>query len=271
MPRFQTQDGVELFYKDWGTGQPVVLLSSWLLNSDMWELQFASLLGAGYRVIALDRRGHGRSDQPGGGYDMDTLAADVDALFRALDLRDAVLVGQSMGGAEAVRYLSRYGTDRVSRLVGIGATLPFMEKTDDHPLGGDRCAMLGSIELLSRDRFAWMEMGLPGFYGDSVPVSPLVQNWLVGMTASCGHRAMVECQRTAAFTDLRPDLPGISIPSLLIVGSEDQSTSVELNREAVGLLPNGRLSVYEGVAHALYLTHAERLNEELVGFISERL
>jgi len=269
MPRFLGHGGVELFYKDWGTGRPVVLLSSWLLNSDMWELQFASLLGAGYRVIALDRRGHGRSDQPCGGYDIDTLAADVDALFLALDLRDAVLVGQSMGGAEAVRYLSRFGTDRVSRFVGIGATLPFMEKTGDHPLGGDRCAMEASIDLLGKDRFAWMELGLPGFYGDSVPVSQIVRDWLVGMTFSCGHLAMVECQRTAAFTDLRADLPGISIPSLLIVGSEDQSTSVELNREALGLVPNGRLSVYEGVAHALYLTHAERLNQELIGFMAE--
>ncbi|WP_375768368.1 alpha/beta hydrolase [Archangium gephyra] len=266
----RTRDGVDLFYKDWGTGKPVVFLSGWTLGSDMWNYQLVPLSGQGLRCIAYDRRGHGRSSDPGRGYDYDTLADDLAAVLGALDLRDVTLVGHSMASGEMVRYLSRHGDGRIARVVFVApAATPFPLKTADNPDGID-ASIFEYIrnQLLLRDFPRWLADNARPFV--TAETSPEMMEWLMGMMRQCSMKAVIECNRSGTSTDFRAELPGIRVPALVIHGDKDVSAPLELTgRRTAQLIPGSRLEVYEGAPHGLFVTHMDRLNADLLAFVRD--
>jgi pimeloyl-ACP methyl ester carboxylesterase len=271
MPYIITEDEVEIFYQDWGTGRPVVLIHGWPLNSNMWEKQATFLAEHGLRVITYDRRGFGKSDQPWGDYDYDTLADDLATLLDSLELTGVTLVGFSMGGGEVARYLSLYGSERVSQAVLISAVTPFLLKTEDNPDGVDS-KVFDDIEAeLRKDRPAFIHDFGPKFYGRSMvnhTVSEPVLEWTQEMALTGSLRATLACANAWATTDFRADLAAIDIPVLVIHGTGDETVPIEVSaHRAVKLLPKATLSEYEGEPHGLFLTAADRLNQELLDFI----
>jgi len=265
-PFIVTRDGTNLFYKDWGHGRPVVLLAAWCLNSDAWDYQTTYLTDRGVRCIAYDRRGHGRSSQPGGGYDYDTLAADLAAVIDQLDLHEVSLVGHSMGAGEVVRYLTRHGSSRVTRIVLVAPALPFLMKTADNPDGIDRANFERFRAALSKDFPGVLWANWPPFF---VPgTSHEMMAWAASLMLQCPLKVALDCQRTNAETDFRPDLPKVSVPALIIQGTADVSLPIDLTgRRAAKLIPNCELKVYEGAPHGLIFTHMDRLNPDLLEFI----
>ena len=272
MPYFKTADGTEIYYKDWGAGAPVVLVHGWPLNADMWEHQAVALAESGLRVISYDRRGFGRSGQPWSGYDYDTLAGDLNDLMNTLDLRGASLVGFSMGGGEVVRYLSRYGAARVSRAVLVASVVPYMLKTDSNPDGTEAKQFDGIVEKLRADRPAFLKEFGKMFYGRTAlnhTVSEPVLKWTQGMALLASPRATTECVRAFSETDFRADCQAITVPTLVIHGTGDETVAIDAaGRAAAKLIPGARLSEYDGEPHGLFLTAANRLNAELVQFIT---
>lgn len=271
MPFMITEDEVELFYQDWGSGRPVVLIHGWPLNSDMWEKQATFLAEHGLRVIAYDRRGFGRSEQPWGDYDYDTLAADLDALVEGLELEDATLIGFSMGGGEVVRYLSTYGAERVSKAVLISAVTPYLMKTDDNPDGVDPKIFETNEKQIRDDRPAFLHDFGPKFYGRSIvnhTVSEPVLEWTQEMALTGSLRATLATANAWSSTDFRKDLEGITVPVLVIHGTSDGTVPIDNSgRRTVKLLPNASLSEFDGEPHGLFLTASDRLNQELLNFI----
>jgi non-heme chloroperoxidase len=263
----RTREGADLFYRDWGTGKPVVFLSGWALSCDMWNYQMVPLSEQGLRCIAYDRRGHGRSSDPGRGYDYDTLADDLASVLETLDLRDVTLVGHSMASGELVRYLSRHGDGRVERLVFVApAATPFVLKTADNPDGIDASVLeYFRTQVLLRDFPQWMADNAPPFF---VPeTSPEMRHWLMSLMLRCSMKALIECNRAMSSTDFRAELPRIRVPTLVIHGDKDASAPLELSgRRTAQLIPGSRLEVYEGAPHGLFLTHMERLNADLLAF-----
>lgn len=272
-PFIECADGTRLFFRDWGTGRPVVFAPPWALNADWWEPQVASLSGRGIRCIVYDRRGHGRSSEPGRGYDLDTLADDLSALFVQLDLRDVVLVGHSMGAAEVVRYVARHGTSRVARVVLVATITPFILKTADNPDGVDRAALERGRELLLKEGPQRIADAAPAFFGaPAIPVAAETMAWWTRMMVDrCPMSVMLALHRAFTESDFRPDLPKVTVPTLLIHGDKDASTPLDRSgRRTQALIPGSVLKVYEGAAHGLTITHAERLNADLVAFIEGR-
>jgi pimeloyl-ACP methyl ester carboxylesterase len=271
MPYIITEDEIEIFYQDWGAGRPVVLIHGWPLNSDMWEKQATFLAEHGLRVITYDRRGFGKSDQPWGDYDYDTLADDLATLLDSLELTNVALVGFSMGGGEVARYLSLYGSERVSQAVLVSAVTPFLLKTDDNPDGVEGKVFDGIAAELRKDRPAFLHDFGPKFYGRSIikhTVSEPVLEWTQEMALTSSLRATLACANAWATTDFRADLAAIDIPVLVIHGTVDATVPIEVSaRRAVKLLSNATLSEYEGEPHGLFLTAADRLNQELLNFI----
>lgn len=271
MPFIITEDEVEIFYQDWGAGRPVVLIHGWPLNSDMWEKQATFLAEHGLRVITYDRRGFGRSEQPWGNYDYDTLAGDLDSLLDTLDLRDVALIGFSMGGGEVVRYLSLYGTERVSQAVLISAVTPYLMKTDDNPDGVDPRIFETNEEQIRTDRPAFLHDFGPKFYGRSMvnhTVSEPVLEWTQNMALTGSLRATLATANAWSSTDFRNDLASISIPVLVIHGTSDGTVPIDNSgRRTAKLLPNATLSEFDGEPHGLFLTASDRLNKELLAFI----
>jgi non-heme chloroperoxidase len=266
-PYVETRDGQQLFYKDWGAGAPVLLLGAWALPSDMWEYQMVPLSEQGLRCIAYDRRGHGRSSQPGTGYDYDTLADDLAAVLDALDLQGVTLVGMSMAGGEMVRYLTRNGHQRIARVVFVATdATPIRLQTADNPNGipAERAEFFRR-QLLLRDYPNWMEENRQPFF---VPeTSRQMQEWVRGMMLRTSMKALVECNRSMTSTDFRPELRTIAVPTLLIHGDKDVSAPLEVTgRPTAELIPRARLEVYEGAPHGLFLTHMERLTRDLLAF-----
>ncbi|MFH8255677.1 alpha/beta fold hydrolase [Streptomyces roseolus] len=262
---------VELYYEDHGTGQPVVLVHGWPLDGASWEKQTAALLAAGHRVVTYDRRGFGRSDQPAYGYDYDTLAADLHAVLTALDLRDAVLVGFSMGSGEVTRYLGSYGSERVSKAVMIGVVPPFLLKTDDNPGGVDGSVFQGIQEAVAADRHAFMTDFLADFYnvdvlgGERISEQVVQASWNVAAGASA--KGTLDCVR-AWLTDFRADLPRIDVPTLIIHGDADRTLPVEATAVPLsGLIDGARLTIVPGAPHGLLWTHAAEVNAELLAFL----
>ncbi|MFC8175723.1 alpha/beta fold hydrolase [Streptomyces sp. NPDC057325] len=262
---------VELYYEDHGTGQPVVLVHGWPLDGASWEKQTAALLAAGHRVVTYDRRGFGRSDQPAYGYDYDTLAADLHAVLTALDLRDAVLVGFSMGSGEVTRYLGSYGSERVSKAVLIGVVPPFLLKTDDNPGGVDGSVFQGIQEAVAADRHAFMTDFLADFYnvdvlgGERISEQVVQASWNVAAGASA--KGTLDCVR-AWLTDFRADLPRIDVPTLIIHGDADRTLPVEATAVPLsGLIDGARLTIVPGAPHGLLWTHAAEVNAELLAFL----
>lgn len=273
-PRFiEASDRTNLYYKDWGAGRPVLFIAAWSLSSDIWEYQMTYLSGQGVRCIAYDRRGHGRSDQPGHGYDYDTFAADLASVIEQLDLRDLTLVGHSMGGGEIVRYLSRHGSSRVSKIVLLAASTPFLLKTADNPDGMDRGVLEKFREALIADRPLVLTQGAPGVFGKGLPdcaASEAMIQWVVAICLQCSLKAAVETIRAVNETDFRSEMAKITVPTLIIHGDKDSSAPLELTaRKGVKLIRGSRLEIYEGAPHGLPLTHTERLNRDLLAFIKQ--
>lgn len=274
MGTITTSDGTEIFYKDWGPrdAQPIVFHHGWPLTADDWDNQMLFFLHEGYRVIAHDRRGHGRSSQTASGHEMDTYAADVKALATALDLKDAVHIGHSTGGGEVARYVARADPGRVARAILIGAVPPIMVQTPDNPEGlplevfdGFRAGLAANRAQLFRD----VPSGpFYGFNREGVTVSQgLIDNWWrQGMMGSA--EAHYECIKAFSETDFTEDLKAIDVPVLVIHGTDDQIVPLHDSAlKAIKLLKHGTLKTYEGLPHGLCATHPEVVNPDLLAFV----
>jgi non-heme chloroperoxidase len=272
MPFIEANDGTEIFYNDWGTGAPVVLIHGWPLHSASWEYQARVLAENGYRVITYDRRGFGKSGQPYTGYDYDTLAGDLAALLDELDLSGVTLVGFSMGGGEVARYLALYGAARVVKAVLISAVTPYMLKTADNPEGIDEKVFVEMAENIRKDRPAFMRQFAAPFYGRTMvshTVSEDTLDFFVMMALHGSPVATLRCAVAFSGTDFRDDLLGITVPTLLIHGTADKTVPIEVSaRRAVKMIPNAELIEYEGEAHGLNVTAAEKLNADLLTFLA---
>jgi non-heme chloroperoxidase len=263
-----TADGVDLFYRDWGAGRPLLFLSGWTLNSLMWGYQMEPLAKEGFRCIAYDRRAHGRSSDPGGGYDFDTLADDLAAVVAALDLQDVIGVAHSFSSGEIVRYLTRHGDGRIAGVIMLApAAIPFLMKTEDNPLGLSIEAMQAVGSDLAEDFPGWAERhSAPYFAGWG---SRGIIDATLAMMNQTSHQAMLALAEIQGTTDFRSELARIDIPVLFIHGDRDASAPIELtSKPACDLVKSARLIVYEGGPHGLYFTHKADLNRDIVRFAS---
>ena len=276
MAYITTQDGAEIFYKDWGPreAQPIVFHHGWPLSSDDWDAQLLFFLGHGYRVIAHDRRGHGRSSQIDGGHDMDHYAADAAAVAAHLGLRNAVHIGHSTGGGEVARYVARYGQPqgRVAKMVLVSAVPPIMVQTADNPGGTPLSVFDGFRKALAANRAQFfLDVASGPFYGFNRPDAKVSEGairnwWRQGMMGS----ALAHCEGIAAFseTDQTEDLKAITVPTLVMHGDDDQVVPYEnAALRQMKLLPNGQLKIYRGYPHGMLTTHAEVLNPDLLAFV----
>ncbi|AXQ27523.1 alpha/beta fold hydrolase [Solimonas sp. K1W22B-7] len=272
MSTITTKDGTQLYYKDWGSGQPVVFSHGWPLNSDSWEAQMMFLADKGYRCIAHDRRGHGRSSQPWNGNEMNTYADDLAALMDMLDLKKAVLFGFSTGGGEVARYIGRHGTRRVAKAGLISAVAPLMLKTPANPGGlpvsvfdGLRAGSLADRSQLYRD------IASGPFYGYNRPGAKPSQGvidsfWMAGMM--CGHKNAYDCIKAFSETDFTEDLKKFDVPTLVLHGDDDQIVPIgAAGLASAKILRNATLKVYKGAPHGLSDTHKDQLNQDLLAFI----
>ncbi|TCU21796.1 non-heme chloroperoxidase [Rhizobium azibense] len=273
MSSIATKDGAQIFYKDWGSGQPIVFHHGWPLSADDWDNQMLFFLGKGFRVIAHDRRGHGRSSQTSGGNDMDTYAADVAALAEALDLRDAVHIGHSTGGGEVTRYVARHGKGRVAKAVLISAIPPVMVKSEQNPGGLPIEVFDGYRAALAANRAQlYLDIASGPFYGFNRPGAAISEGtirnwWRQGMMG--GANAHYECIKVFSETDFTEDLKVIDVPVLVMHGSDDQVVPIAGSAElSVKLLKNGKLKVYDGYPHGMFTTHADVINADLLAFIN---
>ncbi|MBC7829475.1 MAG: alpha/beta hydrolase [Chitinophagaceae bacterium] len=267
-----TGEEVALSYKDYGHGRPVILIHGWPLSKEMWEYQVEDLVNAGLRVIKYDRRGFGKSDKPWNGYDYDTLTEDLHAIIDQLNLHDVVLVGFSMGGGEAVRYISRYGTERVSKLVLISAVTPFMAKSSDNEDGVDESVFTEMLNQLRKDRIAFLDDFGKKFFSVSLinhPVSTPLLDYYRMLASFALPRATKLCAVSFAHTDFRQDLKKIDIPTLIIHGDDDKTVPIEVSSDlTAGIIANSVYKKYEGAPHGLFYTHKEQLNQDLIDFCS---
>ncbi|GAA3040260.1 alpha/beta fold hydrolase [Actinokineospora globicatena] len=272
MPYVTTSDDARIFYKDWGEGRPVVLSHGWPLSSDSWEAQQLHLASNGFRAVAHDRRGHGRSSQTWTGNDMDTYADDLAVLLDTLDLREVTLVGFSTGGGEVARYIGRHGTARVAQAVLVSAVPPFMLQTDDNPGGvplevfdGLRASSLADRSQLYRD------LADGPFFGDNRPGAEVSQGirdafWRQGLQS--GHRNAYECVAAFSATDFRVDLDAFDVPTLVIHGDDDQVVPFEVGGKAsAARIANATLTTYPGAPHGITDTHKQQLADDLLAFL----
>lgn len=273
MPFVTASDGARIHYKDWGEGRPVVLSHGWPLNSDSWEAQQLFLASHGFRAIAHDRRGHGRSTQTWHGNDMDTYADDLATLIDTLDLRDVTLVGFSTGGGEVARYVGRHGSTRLARIVLVSAVPPFMLRTDDNP-GGVAIETFDAIRagsLADRSQL-YHDLADGPFFGNNRPGADVSRGireafWRQGLQA--GHRGAYECIAAFSATDFRADLDAIDVPTLVIHGDDDQVVPFEVGGKAsAARIKNAQLKVYPGAPHGITDTHKDQLGADLLEFLS---
>lgn len=268
-----TKDGTQIFFKDWGTGKPVVFSHGWPLDADAWDAQMLFLLQHGYRVIAHDRRGHGRSSQPSGGHEMDTYSDDLAALIEHLDLKGVTLIGHSTGGGEVTRYVGRHGTKRVSKVVLIGAVPPIMLKTAANP-GGLPIEVFDDIRkntALNRPQF-FKDLAVP-FYGYNRPGIKPQQGvidffWAIGMLGAVNGE--YECIKAFSATDFTEDLKKFNVPTLFIHGDDDQIVPIGASAMLGSkLVKNSMLKVYPGAPHGLCTTMPEKVNADIFSFLAD--
>ena len=271
MSTITTKDGTTIFYKDWGTGQPIVFSHGWPLTADAWDIQMMFFGQQGYRVIAHDRRGNGRSSQTWDGNDMDHFADDLAALFETLDLHDVILIGHSTGGGEVARYLGRHGTKRVAKAVLVGAVPPLMLKTDANPGGLPLSAFDGIRAGVAADRPQfYKDLTLP-FYGYNRPGAKISEGvreqfWLQGMLGSI--KGGYDTVKAFSETDFTEDLKKIDIPTLILHGDDDQIVPIGASALLSSkLVKNAKLKVYPGFPHGMCTTHADQINADLLAFI----
>jgi len=272
MSSIKTKDGTQIYFKDWGAGPPVVFSHGWPLTADAWEAQMFFLASHGYRCIAHDRRGHGRSSQPWNGNGMDTYADDLAELFGALDLKNAVVIGHSTGGGEVARYIGRHGTKRVAKAVLMGAVPPIMLKTAANP-GGLPIEVFDGFRkayLADRSQF-FLDVASGPFFGFNRPGAKVSQGlinswWRQGMMS--GHKNAYDCIKAFSETDFTEDLKRFDVPTLIVHGDDDQVVPIGASGQASAkIVKNARLEVYKGAPHGLTHTHAERLNADLLSFL----
>ena len=265
-----TGDDFQLSYKDYGQGRPIVLIHGWPLSKDMWEYQIDDLVNAGFRVIKYDRRGFGKSGKPWNGYDYDTLTDDLHALIEKLDLRDAVLVGFSMGGGETVRYISRYGTERVSKIVLVSSIGPYLAKSNDNPEGVDPGIFADMIDQINEDRIQFLDDFGKKFFSVGLlnkPVSSPMLDYYRDLASVALPRAAKQCVVAFGNTDFREDMKKINLPTLVIHGDSDKIVPIEASSDrTVKLIPNTTYKTYEGAPHGLFYTHRKQLNQDLIQF-----
>jgi non-heme chloroperoxidase len=271
MHTITTRDGTEIFFKDCGMGRPVVFSHGWPLNADAWDDQLFFMASNGFRAVAHDRRGHGRSSQPWDGNDMDHYADDLAEVIEALDLHDVVLVGHSTGGGEVTRYIGRHGTSRVGKAVLVGAIPPLMLKTPANP-GGTPIDAFDAIRAgLAADRSQFYKDLSAPFYGANRPGSKVSQGvrdafWLWSMQV--GFKAAYDCVKAFSETDLTEDLKQIDVPTLIIQGDDDQIVPIDdSGRLSVKIVKDATLNVYPGASHGLFQTHKDKFNADLLTFV----
>ena len=264
---------IDLYYEDQGDGQPVVLMHGWPFDGRSWEPQLHPLLAAGHRVINYDRRGFGRSSRPIGGYDFDTLAADLDAVIRALDLTDVALVGFSLGTGELARYVGRYGTDRLRGVVFIESLAPSFVRSSDNPNGVDEAGVAGVQQAILEDRYAWLTgligdfLNLDAYMGKRVSEETVRAMWAAGVEAS--PYATWACVRTW-LEDFSADIERLDVPTLILHGTADRILSIDgQGRRLAAALPAAQFVEIEGGPHVMGVTHAAEVNRELLTFLAD--
>ena len=263
--QIRARDGTRLFHRDWGEGPAVVFVASWALSSEMWAYQVAHLSEAGFRCIAFDRRGHGRSDVPSRGYDMDTLADDLAAVIDQLSLKDVILVGHSMGGAEVVRYLGKYGATKVRKAVLLAAVGPYLVQTPDNPYGAPMETHQATIRQYVTDFPKWAAENEGPFF--TTGTSAAMRRWLIDQLLETPAPVAAATYRALIGKDLRPDLPKIDRPTLVLHGDKDASAPLAVTgqRLAAGIR-GAELKVYAGAPHGLFVTHMDQVNRDLLAF-----
>ncbi len=276
MATITTRDGVALYVKDWGTGRPVVLLHGWPLSADTFDDLGLAIAGAGMRAIAYDRRGFGRSDQPWGGYDYDTLATDLADVLAATGARGAALVGFSMGGGEVVRYLSRFRDHDVTQAVLIGSVVPYMLQTSGNPQGVPQAVFDQMAQGIAEDRARFWAGFFPQFYGTGMlartvglaAVSQEVIEWSRQVAMQASLKATLDCAQAFSTTDFRPDLAAVTVPTLIIHGTDDATVPINVSsRQAAAGIAGSVLKEYEGGPHGLLASHKDRIRDDVLAFL----
>lgn len=271
MSNFVTRpDGAKIFYKDWGKGQPVVFSHGWPLSADAWDAQMLFMGQNGFRVIAHDRRSHGRSSQTWDGNDMDTYADDLAAVIEALDLKDAILVGHSTGGGEVAHYVGRHGSKRVAKVVLVGAVPPQMVKSPTNPGGLPNSVFDGIREGVAKDRSQFYQDLTTPFFGANRDGNKVTQGmrdsfWLQGMLG--GHKGQYDCIKEFSEVDYTADLKKIDVPALVVHGDDDQIVPIDASGKlSAKIIKNAELKIYAGAPHGLPVTHADQFNKDLLAF-----
>ena len=271
MPFIETADRTSLFVTEWGSGPPVVFTHAWGLRSDQWTYQVPALAGAGLRCVLYDRRGHGRSDRPAAGYDIDTLADDLAAVIDHFDLHEATLVAHSLGSKEAIRYLTRHGEGRIARLILIAPTTPLLRRTTDNPDGLDPALIDANYAAVAANVPKWcadFEAAGP-YFGSSPGGSPGLIDWTTRMIVDTPLPVLLETLKVNADVDMRTELQEIQVPALIVHGDQDASAPIDLTgRKTAELIGGATLTVYPGAGHGLYASDHDTLNADLLAFIN---
>ncbi len=263
---------INIHYVDYGSGQPIVLIHGWPLSHKSWEKQIAALVEGGYRVIAYDRRGFGASDAPWEGYDYDALASDLHALIVQLGLQQVNLVGFSMGGGEVIRYLTRYGSENIGKIALVASIIPLVKQHGDNPDGVPEAALQDILHALKTDRLAFLSNFHPAFYNyknEGNPVSGQQLEYDFSISSHAAPQATIGAAKAWMDTDFRPECSQVTVPTLIIHGKADETVPIATSaNQAAALIPNSTLVVYDDAPHGLNITHADRLNDDLLAFFN---